>query len=286
MTLKQSSAVHIQASYSADVILPGSSSKLRHLVLNLASVPGRQRVNSPTAQSPERCLPFQNPLMHSKNFLTTLLFHLSLITSAQISYGVKAGYTSSTVTLSEGFSTADYPSQSGIQFGAVSKGQISHHFAIMTGSLYTQKGYRETYGAPGTLGHSTYNRTISYLEIPIDLIWNTRSFNKIRLFVGTGLVPAVGLTDKTKYAIDYSGRPSDAGTTHFGFGKDKYYKSFGLGWNVVGGLDFKRLQLTADYNIGLTSVNHNGYGQTVLKNRTLAVTLGYYFVKKTTLSKQ
>jgi hypothetical protein len=39
---------------SADVILLGSSSKLRLLVINLASVPGRQLVNSPTAQSLER----------------------------------------------------------------------------------------------------------------------------------------------------------------------------------------------------------------------------------------
>jgi hypothetical protein len=54
MTLKQSSAVHIQALVSADGILPGSSSKLRHLVVNLASVPGGQLVNSPTAQSLER----------------------------------------------------------------------------------------------------------------------------------------------------------------------------------------------------------------------------------------
>ena len=54
MTLKQSSAVHIQALVSADVILPGSSSKLRLLVINLASVPGGQLVNSPTAQSLER----------------------------------------------------------------------------------------------------------------------------------------------------------------------------------------------------------------------------------------
>ena len=52
--LKQSSAVHIQASYSADVILPGSSSKLQLLVIDLASVPGRQLVNYPTAQSLER----------------------------------------------------------------------------------------------------------------------------------------------------------------------------------------------------------------------------------------
>jgi len=57
MTLKQSSAVHIQALVSADVILPGISSKLRLLVINLASVPGGQLVNSPTAQSLERYAP-------------------------------------------------------------------------------------------------------------------------------------------------------------------------------------------------------------------------------------
>ena len=56
-TLKQSSAVHIPALYSADGILPGIISKLRLLVINLASVPGRQLVNSPTAQSLERCVP-------------------------------------------------------------------------------------------------------------------------------------------------------------------------------------------------------------------------------------
>jgi hypothetical protein len=43
--------VHIQALYSADGILLGSSSKLRLLVINLASVTARQLVNSPNAQS-------------------------------------------------------------------------------------------------------------------------------------------------------------------------------------------------------------------------------------------
>ena len=57
-TEEQSSAVHIPASYSADGILPGSSSKLRLLVINLASVPGGQLVNSPTAQSLKRCMPY------------------------------------------------------------------------------------------------------------------------------------------------------------------------------------------------------------------------------------
>ena len=56
LTEEQSSAVHIQALVPADGILPGSNSKLRLLVINLASVPGGQLVNSPTAQSLKRCL--------------------------------------------------------------------------------------------------------------------------------------------------------------------------------------------------------------------------------------
>ena len=50
-TLKQSSAVHIPASYSADGILLSISNNNEHFIINLASVPGRQLVNSPTAQS-------------------------------------------------------------------------------------------------------------------------------------------------------------------------------------------------------------------------------------------
>jgi len=38
-------------------ILLGSSCKLQLLVINLASIPGGQLVNSPTAQSLKRCMP-------------------------------------------------------------------------------------------------------------------------------------------------------------------------------------------------------------------------------------
>jgi len=55
---EQSSAVHIQALVSADGIQPGISSKLQLLFINLASVPGGQLVNSPTAAILERYLPF------------------------------------------------------------------------------------------------------------------------------------------------------------------------------------------------------------------------------------
>jgi len=46
--------VHIQALVSADGILLGISCKLQLLFINLASVPGRQLVNSPTAAILER----------------------------------------------------------------------------------------------------------------------------------------------------------------------------------------------------------------------------------------
>jgi hypothetical protein len=54
LTEVKSSAVHIQALYPADGILPVISSKHQHLFINLASVPGGQLVNSPTAAILER----------------------------------------------------------------------------------------------------------------------------------------------------------------------------------------------------------------------------------------
>ena len=58
LTEEQSAVVHIQALYPADGILPVISSKHQLLVINLASVPGRQLVNSPTAAILDRCLQF------------------------------------------------------------------------------------------------------------------------------------------------------------------------------------------------------------------------------------
>ncbi len=55
-TLNQASAVHIQALYSADGILPGSSSKLRLLVINLASVPDSWLIPQ-LHKGLERCTP-------------------------------------------------------------------------------------------------------------------------------------------------------------------------------------------------------------------------------------
>jgi hypothetical protein len=77
MTLKQSSAVHIQALYPADGILPGSSFKLQLLVINLASVPGGQLVNSPTAQSLGRCASCKINLVKIISILTFFILSFS-----------------------------------------------------------------------------------------------------------------------------------------------------------------------------------------------------------------
>ncbi len=90
LTLQQSSAVHIQALYSADVILPCSSSKLRLLVINLASVPGGQLVNSPTAQSLVRymlpCWTHRYYKSSLKISMTKIIFILSILTSSLTSF--------------------------------------------------------------------------------------------------------------------------------------------------------------------------------------------------------
>ena len=78
-TLKQSSAVHIQALVSADGILLGSSSKLRLLVINLASVPGGQLVNSPTAAILDRKVQARFCLKLWRSFFVFKLFNFEFL---------------------------------------------------------------------------------------------------------------------------------------------------------------------------------------------------------------
>jgi len=67
--LKQASAVHIQAFYPADGILPVSSAIHQLLVINLPLVPGRQLVNSLTAQNLDRCEQLKNEYLFFNNLI-------------------------------------------------------------------------------------------------------------------------------------------------------------------------------------------------------------------------
>ena len=90
--------MHIQALVSADVILPGSSSKLRLLVINLASVPGGQLVNSPTAQSLERWVQLINSMIR---LFISLFISFSLLSSCSRSAHVSIHLPTYLVALNE-----------------------------------------------------------------------------------------------------------------------------------------------------------------------------------------
>ena len=82
MTVKKASAEHIQALYSVDVILPGSGSKLQHLVTTLASIPGRQLINSPIAHQETKfncILSLQKQNINSKLMRNFILISLLLL---------------------------------------------------------------------------------------------------------------------------------------------------------------------------------------------------------------
>ena len=64
--------MHIQALVSADGILPVIGSKLQLLFINLASVPGRQLVNSPTAAILKRCGTLKDILEYERKINNTV----------------------------------------------------------------------------------------------------------------------------------------------------------------------------------------------------------------------
>ena len=80
---------------SADVILPGTGSKLRLLFINLASVPGGQLVNSPTAAILDRKRQYYR---YSKNFEMKINLTLSILSVIFICSIVSFGQSNKTAT--------------------------------------------------------------------------------------------------------------------------------------------------------------------------------------------
>ena len=87
LTEVQSSAVHIQTSYPADGILTSRNAKHQILIINLASVPGGQLANTPTATKP-RAFPAsplhfifcgQTNKFWTVDFFSTFLVHKFLL---------------------------------------------------------------------------------------------------------------------------------------------------------------------------------------------------------------
>jgi len=178
-------------------------------------------------------------------------------------FGVRAGMN---VTNMSGFEKTT-KMVLGVQSGVVVDFSLPKNFAIQTGLLYAQQGFKWTGTYMGK--KSTTRYTLHYIQIPINAQYKLNLGSKTSLLFQTG--PYFGYC--------FLGKAKNGGTTKkipMGFGKKDELKTFDFGLGVGVGVQFYGLQAGIGYNIGLYNLSPLDEKH---RNHGLAITITYLFGK-------
>ena len=220
--------------------------------------------------------------MKIKSTLLTLALGLCYFSYGQLNYGIKVGVVQSKIKESMASPYQDMNFKSGFQVGAFVDFSLFKNFKLRPALQLTQKGYKAVEGKPEGPFYWYRNWSLTYLELPIDFVYNFPLSKNSKLYVGTGTVVGVGLIGNGKgivSATDGAGQlHTQEGTGNHPFTKPGF-KRMDLGVDFLVGIQFNRIMLSANYNHGV--INALNYEQSIqsTKHRSYAINIGYFFSK-------
>lgn len=208
------------------------------------------------------------------------LFAMSstLTTSAQ-SFGVKAGLNLSTQLAKNDDDTYsdDYKLKPGIHVGGTAEFELMDMITFEPGVLISTKGYRMKEEEGDYKSVSTLN--LVYLEIPLNAK-ATFDLGGINVFGYAGPYLAVGLTGKAKSKVTVDGdTEKDSESVEWGSDDDKAKRlDFGLNFGAGAQLT-DELSVSLGYGLGLGNLSNYTDNGTKIKNRVIALSVGYKLTK-------
>jgi hypothetical protein len=166
-------------------------------------------------------------------------------------------------------------SKPGFTGGISANISFSKYFSFQPGINYVQKGFKKTQD------QATSELTIDYLEVPLNLMFNTRNKDKDNrkaddFFFGIGPSVSFGTSGKMAYKND-SVKLSDK--VKFGSSDNDNIKRVDFGANIVMGcMFFNNFFFSINYNMGLRNLsNLSGEEYLRWRNNYLGFKVGYSF---------
>jgi len=218
--------------------------------------------------------------MFKKIISLLLAIIICSLSFAQIKYGFKIGATQSFVKDNFASSNQDMNLKGGFQIGATIDVIIKKNLSLCPSLQFTQKGYRAVEGNPEGPFYWSRNLSTSYLELPINVVYNVYLNKDASIFIGTGPVLGFGLFGKLKtifVTTDSTQQVHTENSTSNQIFKNPVDKRIDLGWNFLVGLQYDRITFTANYNYGLLNIIRDGNHKS--NNRSFALTVGYFMHK-------
>ena len=194
-----------------------------------------------------------------KVFVVAIAAIMVLSVNAQIRIGVKAGLNLANINGKDAGSPKINPSYN---VGGFAEFGVTDNFALEAGLALSSKGTKETEE------NITFTLSPLYLEIPINANFKIDlGAAKLLIFAGPYVGIGVGGQEKMEYE-------SNNLSTDIKYGNDQgQLKRIDMGLNFGAGVEFNKIQIRAQYGLGLTNI----ISTTEVKNSVISISVGYMF---------
>jgi hypothetical protein len=218
-----------------------------------------------------------------------ILLALPLLTgmyaSAQVSFGVKAGFSGANVSSrmeAPGIPErkADTKMLPAFHAGLIVDLQLAEGFSLQPGLFYSAKGVKNSQAGSDSAVNTAIFATahLNYLELPVNFLYK-HPLGSGKLFAGFGPYLAYGIGGKVKLEnavgseVEVDLKFKNDGSVNT---QEAYVKPFDAGANFIVGYELNMgLLFSVNYSLGLT--NTSPYQFETEKNRYFGISVGYLF---------
>ncbi|WP_217603760.1 porin family protein [Chitinophaga sp. GbtcB8] len=219
--------------------------------------------------------------------LLTTALSCGLLSHAQVSFGVKAGFSLAGMSskYDNPLTQPDTKALPAFHAGVIADISLSENFSLQPGLFYSAKGAKTEQIVPGPAdGPVKLESTahLNYLELPVNFLYK-HELGPGKIFAGFGPYLAYGVGGKIK--VNYGG--DEAQDIDIKFKNEQsdslldvaYVKPFDAGANFIAGYEFKMgLVFSVNYSLGL--INTSPYDNETEKNHYLGISVGYLLHKR------
>ena len=220
--------------------------------------------------------------------LLTAALSCGLFSYAQVSFGVKAGFSAAGMS-SKYDNVLIQPSTKTLpafHAGVIADISLSENFSLQPGLFYSAKGAKVEQIIPGIADEAVKvvsTAHLNYLELPVNFLYK-HELGPGKIFAGAGPYLAYGINGKIKTVYDsdvFMDKDSDVKfkNKQHDSANVAYVKPFDAGANFIAGYEFKMgLVFSVNYSLGL--INTSPYDGETEKNHYLGISVGYLLHKR------
>ncbi|TMI74589.1 MAG: PorT family protein [Bacteroidetes bacterium] len=211
-----------------------------------------------------------------KSLLITAIFILivNFVSAQNTRLGFTAGPVASTMFQKVSGKKHMYDFGYAFTAGALLDVPMQKHGSFQPGINYIMKNSKDTYTDPTTNKQVLAKYSLTYIEVPINVVFRIPAGSSGNVLLGGGVAPAMAIKGKTTNEIDNT-ITKDQGL-NFGDETKDDFGQYDFGINAIAGYEFNNgFFIQLNYNHGINRLFVGGDPEDKLYNRYFALRLGY-----------